>query len=329
METRQLGSSDLNVTPIVMGCWGISDEEMWGPQDEADTRATIAAALDHGITFFDTAESYGQGQSEIILGEMLKGCRADVTIATKVRSVNVSAAAIRESCEASLRRLQTDTIDLYQIHWPSRSVPFEETMSALLRLRDEGKIRAIGLSNHGPADMDAMMALGPVAANQVPYNLLWRAIEYAVLPACAQRGLGVMTYSPLLHGLLTGKYTSADQVTGGRARTRHFAKDRPGARHGEAGAEDELFATIDRVRTIAQDSGLPMPLLATAWVLHQPGVTGVIIGARKAAHIALAVQAAEITLSADVLNALDAVTNPLKQRMGPNPDLWQSDSRFR
>ncbi len=328
MNHKPLGSSGLSVTPIVMGCWGIGDEEMWGPQDEADTRATIAAALDHGITFFDTAEGYGNGRSEIILGEALKGCRADVTIATKVRSVNVSAAAIRAACEDSLRRLQTDVIDLYQIHWPSHSVPFEETMGELLRLRDEGKIRAIGLSNHGPIDLDAMLALGPIASDQIPYNLLWRAIEYAVLPACIARGVGVLTYSPLLHGLLTGKYRSAEEVSGGRARTRHFAANRPGARHGEAGAEDALFAAIERVRTIAQDSGLSMPLLATAWVLHQSGVTGVIIGARKATHIAQAVEAVEITLSADVLAALDAATEPLKQRMGPNPDLWQSDTRF-
>lgn len=329
MEPRQLGRSGLKVTPIVMGCWGIGDEAMWGPQDEADTRATIAAALDHGIRFFDTAESYGKGQSEIILGEALKERRSDVIIATKVRSANVSAAAIRESCEASLRRLQTDTIDLYQIHWPSRSVPVDETVTALLRLRDEGKIRAIGLSNHGPTDMDAMMALGPVASNQLPYNLLWRAVEDAVLPACVQRGLGVLTYSPLLHGLLTGKYASAGEISGGRARTRHFSKTRPGARHGEDGCEDELFATIDRVRSIAEECGLPMPLLATAWVLDQPGVTAVIAGARKPAHVAQAVQAAELTLSADVVDALDAATDPLKQRLGPNPDLWQSDSRFR
>ncbi|HML20556.1 MAG TPA: aldo/keto reductase [Aggregatilinea sp.] len=329
MNYRQLGKSDLAVTPIVMGCWGISDEAMWGPQDDADTRATIHAALDHGITFFDTAEAYGKGRSESILGEALKPYRDRVIIATKVRSANVSAPEIRAACDASLKRLQTDTIDVYQIHWPSHSVPFEETMGELMRLRDEGKIRYVGLSNHGSQDMAAMLALGPVISNQVPYNLLWRAIEDAVLPACGQYGLGVLAYSPLLHGLLTGKYTSAEQVTGGRARTRHFASHRPGARHGEPGAEDELFATIERIRGIAADCGLSMPLLATAWVLHQPGITAVIAGARTSVHLADAVRATEITLSADVLAALDAATLPLKQRMGPNPDLWQSDSRFR
>jgi len=186
------------------------------------------------------------------------GRRDRAVIATKVSPDHLAPEDLRASCEASLRRLRTDVIDLYQIHWPSRQVPLADTVGALQRLQEEGKIRAFGVSNFGVGDLGDLLALGPCTSNQLPYSLLWRAIEYGIQTVCVEHGISILTYSPMEQGLLTGKFGSADEVPDGRARTRFFSGDRPLARHGEAGHEQETFAAIHRIRAIADGAGLPM-----------------------------------------------------------------------
>lgn len=329
MQTRKLGSTGLTVSTVTMGCWGVVGGAMWGAQEEADSIATIHAALDAGITCFDTAEGYGDGYSEELLGKALGGRRAEVVIASKAGSRHMAGADVIQACEDSLRRLGTDVIDLYQIHWPSRTVPFAETVEALHKLQTQGKIRAVGLSNFGTGDLADILPLGDFAANQLPYSLLWRAVEFDVVAQCQAAGMGILCYSPLLHGLLADKFATAAEVPDGRARTRHFSPERSQVRHEGPGHEAATFASIDRIREIAAGEGVPMAQLALAWLLHQPGVTSVISGARKPAHIIGAAQAADLTLSPATLAALDAATADLKAALGPDPDMWMTTSRFR
>jgi myo-inositol catabolism protein IolS len=329
MEYRRLGGTDLTVSAIAMGCWALAGDATWGPQEESQSIATVHAALEAGVNFFDTAEGYGGGDSERVLGRALVGRRHQAVIATKVSRSNLSPQGVREACEASLRRLRTDTIDLYQIHWPSRSVPLEETLGALERLREQGVVRAIGVCNFGVRDLSELLRIRRVETNQLPYSLLWRAIEFEIRGKCVDEGLGILCYSPLVQGLLTGKFSSPDEVPAGRARIRLFSTDRPLARHGEPGREAETFAAIEEIRRICASIGRPMAQVALAWLLHQPGVTSVIAGAREPHQIQGTAQAAEVALSPGTVDELDAATDELKQLMGPNPDMWQSEGRFR
>ena len=329
MKYRTLGKTDIRASVVSMGCWAIVGDETWGPQDEAASIATIHAALEAGVTMFDTAEAYGQGYSETILGRALAGRRHEAVIASKVSGRNLSAAAVRQACEHSLERLQTDYIDLYQIHWPSRVTPLGETLAALEELRQEGKVRAIGVCNFGPGDLTDLQVRGWAETNQLPYSLLWRAIEYEIQQRCVAAGMGILCYSPLAQGLLTGKFASAAEVPDGRARTRLFSGDRALARHGQAGREEEAFAAIARVHEISTAVGQPMAQVALAWLLHQPGVASVITGARRPEQIRETGRAAELGLSPQIVQALAEATAALKQSLGADPDMWQAESRFR
>jgi aryl-alcohol dehydrogenase-like predicted oxidoreductase len=314
---------------VALGCWAFAGGRVWGPQDEAESIATVAAALDAGVNFFDTAEGYGDGASEEVLGRALAGRRHEAVIATKVSRRHLSGDDVQRACERSLRLLQTDYIDLYQIHWPSRTVPLDETMEALERLREQGKVRAIGVCNFGVGDLADLAETGRVETNQVPYSLLWRAIEYEIKGRCVDAGMGILPYSPLAQGLLTGKYGSPDEVPEGRARMRFFSGERPQARHGEPGCEAETFAAIERIRHVCDEIGKPMAQVSLAWLLHQPGVTAVLAGARRPEQIQQTAQAADLELSPEAMDELTQATEEIKRILGPNPDMWQSESRFR
>jgi myo-inositol catabolism protein IolS len=329
MEYRKLGETEITVSVVAMGCWAITGDWTWGAQDEQASIATIRTALDVGINFFDTAEAYGDGYSETLLGQALAGRRHKAVIASKVSPSHLTGDEVQKACERSLRRLNTDYIDLYQIHWPNWKVPIAETLEALDKLRQQGKVRAIGISNFGMVDLSDLLTVGRCETNQLPYSLLGRAIEYEIKPKCIDNDIGILCYSPLAQGLLTGKFVSADDVPETRARTRHFSKDRAQARHGEDGCELETFAAIESIRRICAKVGAPMAEVALAWLLYQPGVTSVLAGARTPDQIRQNTQAAALELSHEVISELTEVTEEVKQKLGPNPDLWQSDSRFR
>jgi myo-inositol catabolism protein IolS len=331
MKYRKLGRTDVEVSVVAMGCWAIAGGWTWGPQDEADSIATIHAALDAGVNFFDTAEGYGRGYSEEVLGRALKGRRHEAVIATKVSKGHLAPDDVIEACEGSLRRLQTDVIDLYQIHWPSREVPISETFPALEKLREQGKVRAIGMSNFGVGDLTDLLAVGHCQADQLPYSLLWRAIEYEIRPKCIEEDIGILCYSPLMQGLLTGKYGSSEEVPEGRARSRHFSRDRPRVRHGEPGCEAETFAAIERIRQISESVGESMAQVSLAWLLAQPGVNAVLAGARKPHQIEETAQAADLALAPETIEALAEATEEVKQLLGTSPDIWggKAEDRFR
>ena len=229
----------------------------------------------------------------------------------------------------ALRHLGADHIDLYQIHWANPSVPLAETCRGLEELKSQGKIRAVGVCNFGLADMTTMADLMPVVTNQLPYSLLWRAIEFEIVPLLLRRNTGILAYSPILHGLLSGKYASADVVPVGIARTRHFANNRPKARHGEDGCEAETFAAIAEIGKVSARAGLSMAQAAIAWVLAQKGVSSVIAGVTKPEQIESNVRAVDITLPDDVVAELARVTETVKDKLGRNVDMWDSKSRIR
>ncbi len=328
MKYRRLGHTDIDVSVVCQGCWSIVGDATWGPQDEADSLAAIDAALDAGINFFDTAVMYGDGYSEEILGRALSARRGEVVIASKYDASHTLPAEIKADCEAALKRLQTDTIDLYQVHWPQPEMDMPAVIGALAELRAEGKIRAIGVSNFGPAYLADALAAGPIAANQLSYSLLWRPIEHAIQPMCVTEAVGILCYSPLCQALLTGRFASADEVPPSRGRTRLFSKDRPQSRHDEPGCEGELFAAIGEIRRISESLSRPMGNVALAWLLARPGVTSVLAGGRNAAQTAENATAADIELPADIIEQLSSATEAVKTYAGPNADMWQTVSRM-
>jgi aryl-alcohol dehydrogenase-like predicted oxidoreductase len=303
---------------------------MWGETEEKESIATIHAALDGGINLLDTAEGYGDGLSEEIVGKALRGRRDQAIVATKVGPNHYKPKDLRRSCEVSLNRLQTDRIDLYQLHWPDRvGIPVADVLEVLESLRGAGKIREWGVCNFGVPELGEMPTGHRCVSNQLAYSLLFRALEYAILPRCREFGIGVLVYSGLLHGILSGAYRSADEVPEGRARTRHFASDRPGARHGERGHEEVTFEAVAAIRGIAERSGRSMAELALGWLMAQPGITSILAGARKPSQAERNAAAGDLELEAGLIEELSRATEGVKQAMGPNPDMWQSPGRIR
>ncbi|MCK5740162.1 aldo/keto reductase [bacterium] len=325
MKYRELGKTGMQVSAVAMGCWALVGDETWGPQDKEAGIQAIEHALELGINFFDTAEGYGNGYSEELLGQTLGSRRNDVFIATKVSGGHLVYDDVMTACENSLHRLQRNYIDLYQIHWPNRKIPLTETMDALLKLKEQGKIRAIGISNFGALDVTAAVGLTEISSNQLPYNLIWRAVEYGVTDLAMDNNVGILPYSPLAQGLLTGKFASPAEVPTGRARTRFYNSETSElVRHGEKGQEEETFATLERIRKISKKTGGSMAELSLAWLLAQPAVTSVLAGARNPQQIEQNAQAADIELTPEIVAELSVATAELKKRFGANPDMWQN-----
>ena len=328
MEYRKLGNTDIQVSTIALGCWPFAGGVVWGDQDDDVSIATVHTALEAGINFFDTAEGYEHGHSERVLGRGLVGRRQDAVIATKVSANHLRPDDLFAACEQSLRNLQTDYVDLYQIHWPNHEVPLAESVGALIRLREQGKIRAIGVSNFGVGDLSDLVDLTACSSDQLPYSLLWRVIEPEIRPLCEAHDVGIICYSPLAQGLLADRYASADEVPDGLARTRLYAGTRPLAQHGEPGCETEVFESLGTIRSIVSEVGQPMASVALAWVRQQPCVTSVLVGARSPEEVRLNQPAFELTLAPSVSESLTAATEAVKAKLGINPDPWMSPSRY-
>lgn len=327
MRYRKLGQADIEVSVVALGCWALVSGDFWGPQDEADSVAVIDAALDAGINFLDTAEMYGDGASEELLGRVLGSRSKQLVIASKLMGDHLAADQVAPACEASLKRLKRDYLDLYQIHWPNPKIPVTETIGAMQELQRQGKVRAIGVSNFGVDLLDEIA--GCCATNQVAYNLLLRGVEFNIQPKCLAEDITILAYSPLAQSLLTGKFRTATEVPDGRARSRHFSKSRPLTRHGEVGCEGQVFEAIDKVRRISAKIGQPMSDVALAWVLHRRGLASVVAGARNGEQIRANARAGELQLPDDVIDELDCASEPVKQYLGPSADAWESAANSR
>ncbi len=329
MHYRKLGLTDLTVSVICQGTWSVATRDFfWENQDRTDSVAAIRAGLDAGVNFFDTAPAYGNGESEEILGQALESHRREVILASKVASADLEPEKLRQSCERSLRALRTDYIDLYQIHWPSQAMLLEPTWQTLEALQREGKIRHIGVSNCGASYLDELSPLRRAASNQLPYSLLWRAVEFEIQPRCIAGQTSLLCYSPLAQGLLTGKFQTADEVPEKRARTRLFSANRKLTRHGEPGCEELTFAVLGGIRELAGRAGIPMAHLALAWLLRQPAVTSAVVGARNATQAADNAAAADVELDDTLIARLSLLTEDIKQFIGRNVDPWEHLSRM-
>jgi len=346
MKYRDCGDSGLRLPVMGIGCWSYGGGDYWGDQSQRDVDEVINTALDAGCNYFDSAEAYNNGDSESALGQAIKSRREEAIIGTKVLPSNCQPESLRLHCEASLRRLGTEYIDLYMIHWPlnSHSVSrattderlisnpprLDQAVQTLEELQEEGKIRHIGISNFGVAQMNEILELGvKIAVNQLPYSLLFHQIKPKILPYCREKGIGVIGYMGLMQGLLTGKYKNADSMPPNRTRVRHFRGDRPGARHGEAGAEKETFESLVKIREISDELGLPMHLVSLAWSIANPDVTCTIVGARDKAQFLDNLKVLDVELNKDTMATLDNVTESLMRKIGLSIDLFEHSEKSR
>jgi aryl-alcohol dehydrogenase-like predicted oxidoreductase len=289
MEYAKLADTDLTVSRIGLGTWAIGGW-MWGGTDEQRSIETIRSAVERGITFIDTAAVYGMGRSESIVGEALArhGLRDDVVLATKCGIAwsddeeqlwrNATRARIKQEIDDSLRRLRTDRIDLYQVHWPDPKTPMEETARAMEALYRAGKIRAIGVSNFNAEQMDGFREAAPLHANQPPYNLFERQLGDEVLPYCAEHGIATVTYGALCRGLLSGKMTREREFEGDDLRQVDPKFQQP--------RFDQYLAAVAALDRFARDHfGKDVMALALRWLLDQPGHTVALWGARHPAQL--------------------------------------------
>jgi aryl-alcohol dehydrogenase-like predicted oxidoreductase len=304
MKTKQLGKSGLALTRVGLGTWAIGGADWqfgWGSQDDRDSIATVHEALDLGINWIDTAAVYGLGHSEEIVGRAVAGRRDKLIIATKCGRLadpgsttilsRLKAASVRSELEASLRRLKTDYIDLYQIHWPDPDPDIEEGWEEIAKAVREGKVRFAGVSNFNPEQMRRIQKIHPIASLQPPYSMLRRDVEKEVLPFCAANGIGVICYSPMQMGLLTGTFT--------RERAASLPKDDVRARN-PLFAEPALsrnLALVEQLRPLAKKNGRSLAELAVAWVLRRSEVTAAIVGGRRPGQVAEIAAAADWEMS--------------------------------
>ncbi len=337
LQTRTLGGSDLHLTRIGFGAWAIGGgdwEFAWGAQEDEESIRAIHRALDLGLNWIDTAPVYGLGHSEEIVGRALKQTAQRPYVFTKcsmrwdVREREIyrslKAASVREECEASLRRLGVDAIDLMQVHWPNPEDDLEEGWAELAKLKDEGKVRFLGVSNFNVAQMERIRQIAPITSLQPPYSLIRPAVQDEILPYCLQHGIGVINYSPMTSGLLTGKMSAARVAAmpadDWRKRSPNFNEPKL-SRH---------LKLADLLTEIGREHGVETGVVAIAWTLHHPAVTAAIVGARSGSQVEGTFPAASFHLTDAEYPAL--ISLPLRipsregSRSGKAPPLrpdWQ------
>ena len=312
MRTRKLGNTDLELTAIGLGTWAIGGPWQfgWGPQDDADSIRTILTAIDAGINWIDTAPIYGCGHSEYIVGLALREMSEKPLIATKCGLLwddkrekidCLDYDSIIAECEDSLRRLGIETIDLYQMHWPAPDEQIEEAWEAMVKLVQQGKVRYIGVSNYSVDQLERIGKLHPVASLQPPYSMLRRDIENDLLDYCGKNNIGVVAYSPMQKGLLTGKFSVEHVKTLAPDDHRLCDPNFSGEKF------DKNLAIVDKLKSIADRRGKTVAQLAIAWVLRKEEVTAAIVGARKQKQIEETAQAGDWILCNDDVAEIEKI----------------------
>ena len=313
MQYRQLGQSDLKLSTIGFGSWAIGGGDWkfgWGNQDAREAIDAIIAAVDLGINWIDTAAVYGGGKSEELVGQALRelGPARRPLVATKCGRVmrdpeTIDKVLKRDSiiaeCDASLKRLGIDCIDLYQMHWPEPDEDIEEGWQTLVELKQQGKVREIGVSNHSISQLARLQAIHPVCSLQPPYSLIVPDAQQQLLPYCGEQKIGVVTYSPMYKGLLTGKFTA--QRAAALPASDHRSRDP----HFQSPKLDSHLQLVDGLRAIAEKHQRTIAELAIAWVLRRPEVTSAIVGARRPSQVAETVNAADWFLSPEDIEAIE------------------------
>lgn len=345
MERRTCGRHDLKLPVLGLGCWAFGGGEYWGPVSQSDVKEVVHCAVDHGCNFFDTAEAYNQGASENSLGRAIQGIARDrILIGSKISPSNTDPLTLAEHCEASLRRLQTEYLDLYMVHWPitahsiahftPESMPtpsVADAFAALKKLQSQGKIRHIGVSNFGVEKLDEALATGAeIVCNELPYSLLTRAIEWEILPHCRNRGVGVIGYMALMQGVLTKSYAAIDEIPVWQRRTRHFdSRHNAHCRHSLLGAEAETLATLAGLRQIARDQGMTLAEISLKWAMAGKGITSSLCGSCNANNLEKNIRAALEPLKSDVIEDLTRATSRLMEILGPSFDYYENPANDR
>ena len=315
MQTRMLGNSGLELTTVGLGTWAIGGGDWkfgWGPQDENDAVSAVVKAVELGINWIDTAAVYGDGRSEVLVGRALKelGSSRRPLVATKCSRVfqtdgnikgDLSRANIMREVDASLQRLGIDVIDLYQLHWPVPDEDIEEGWGTMAELVQQGKVRHIGVSNFNVAQMQRAQAIHSIASLQPPYSMIVRDVEEQILEFCQNQGIGVIIYSPMYKGLLTGAFSTE------RLAKLEAGDHRRNDPRFQSPQIEKTLALVDRLRPIALRHGKTLAELAIAWILRQPAVTSAIVGARRPEQIAATAPASDWQLGADDIAAIDAL----------------------
>ncbi|QHS59480.1 aldo/keto reductase [Chitinophaga agri] len=321
MEYRQLGDSELKVSAITFGAWAIGGW-MWGGIEANDAVNAIRASVDEGVTAIDTAPIYGQGLSEELTGEALKGLdRTKIQILTKFgmrwdlakgslafnskdnegKAIDIYKYAGKESvieeCENSLKRLGTDYIDLLQIHWPDVTTPIDETFEAVLRLKEQGKIREAGVCNYNVAQMKEAEAVLKLASNQVPFSMVERKIEEEVVPYCIENRKAILAYSPLQRGILSGKMRPGHQFGEGDTRA--------GSRFYQPDNLNRINTFLDQIRPMAESKNVTLAQLVIRWTIDRPGITVALVGARNAEQAIQNARAINVKLSAEEIKFIN------------------------
>ncbi|MBW2027907.1 MAG: aldo/keto reductase [Deltaproteobacteria bacterium] len=319
MEKRPLGISGIYVTPIIMGTWQ-AGKAMWSGVKDSESREAIRRAYEAGITTFDTAEAYGNGHSERLLGKTLADVRESTVYATKVSPNHLNYPQVLAACDRSLKNLRTDYIDLYQIHWPAGSwggkrVPIEETMEALNDLKEKGKIRAIGVSNFSLSQLQDACRHGRIDSLQPPYSLFWRHAERDLIPFCLENRITLLAYSPLAQGLLTGKFGPQHTFPPGDNRSRNKLF--------KGKNMDRAQAALRRLRPIAERHGATLAQLALCWVIAHPR-TCAVVGASKANQVLENVRAAGLRITEADLREMDSISRIVTDHLDDDPVLWDT-----
>ena len=310
MDRRRIGNTDIEVTVVGLGCWPMG-AGYWGKCDDADSIRTIHKALDVGINFLDTAPAYNRGHSEEVVGKALAERRGDVILSTKV---SAAPDRIRQSLEDSLQRLQTDYVDVFFVHWPSRNQPLAQTMEILEALRREGRIRAVGVSNFTVEMMAMASEYGTVDVVQPPYNLIWRFIEDDVSPYSLEHNVGIVTYSSLAQGLLTGTLRLNTALGGDDQRPRSILW--------QPENYSKCLYTTERLRPIAEALGVSLSQLALRWLISQPGVTSTLVGARMPEEITEDANVLAWDLPKAVMATIQEISDEVYLSMPHYFDMW-------
>ncbi|MBW2063778.1 MAG: aldo/keto reductase [Deltaproteobacteria bacterium] len=319
MKKRRLGRSPIHITTIIMGTWQ-AGKAMWPGVNDSESRDAIRCAFEAGINTFDTAEAYGNGHSERVLGESLAHVREKVVIATKVSQNHLEYGGVVAACDRSLKNLKTDYIDIYQIHWPagswgSKTIPIGETMEAMNDLKEKGKIRAIGVSNFSRTQLEEASRFGRIDCLQPPYSLFWRHAERDLLPYCLENDITILAYSPLAQGLLTGKFRVDQKFQPGDNRSKNkLFKGENMQRAQEA---------IEKLRPVAERHGMTLAQLALSWVISHPR-TCAIAGARNPQQVLDNAKAADVVLPESDLKEMDSISRIVTDRLDDSPVMWDS-----
>lgn len=317
MKTRQLGNSNLYITPIIMGTWQ-AGKKRWVGIEDSDSIKAIREAFEAGITTIDTAEIYGEGHSERIISQALKDVRDKVIYATKFFANHMKYDQVISACHDSLTNLQTDYIDLYQIHWPSGSwesdiIPIEETMKALNDLQQQGKIRGIGVSNFSLQQLIEASNYGQIDSIQPPYSLFWRGVEKEIQPYCIDNNISILAYSSLAQGILTGKFGDNPNLLEGDHRKDHRLFQSP---HWE-----RVQIALTQLKPIAEQYNCSLGQLAIAWLIKQPQ-SNAIVGARNSQQVKENAEAVKIQLNEEDLIKISAIGYEVTKHLDDNPVMW-------